>query len=174
MSLTPDGIISAAIDFLRVYVVSNVITLLIAFLSVAFGIWAVNRRRDFHLKAALRAEVIANRGVSKSLVEYVNQQIGSETTVQPMPRYYNAAYTEYKRAGLTIRLKEKIAEELANLYLYQDSVNEAGSRQEDLAYGPSSAFPNSSSLRIQNLQYISDTVHNVIVPYFDRLRDVGL
>ena len=174
MSLTPDGIISATIDFLKVYVISNVITLIIALLVVSFGLWAANRRRDFLLRAALRAEVIANRGVSKSLVDYVNNQIGSETTVQPMPRYYNSAYAEYKKAGLTIRLKERIAEELANLYLYQDSVNEAGSRQEDLAYGPSSAFPNASSLRIQNLQYISDTVHNVIVPYFDRLRDVGL
>jgi hypothetical protein len=174
MSLTPAGILTIALDFLRLYVVSNIITLIIALLVVSFGVWVVNRRRDFLLRAALRAEIMTNSGVSKTLVDYTQNQLGADVTVQPMPQYYDTAYNEYKRAGLLLQLRQRTIQELADLYLYQESVNEAGRRQEDLAYGPSSAFPNAHSLRLQNLQYISDTVHNVVIPYFDRLRDIQL
>jgi hypothetical protein len=112
--------------------------------------------------------------VAKSLTEYAQQQMTQDATVQPMPRFYSSAFTEYKRAGLLMRLKSKAVEELENIYLYMDSVNEAGRRQEDLAFGPSSAYPNAPNLRIHNLQYILDTVHNVVVPYYERLRDIRL
>ena len=91
-----------------------------------------------------------------------------------MPRFYESAYREYKRAGLLLKLHKNAVEEIENLYLYEDSVNEAGSRQEDLAFGPSSAYPNAHTLRLQNLQYIMDTVHNVIKPYRERVREMAL
>ena len=87
-----------------------------------------------------------------------------------MPRYNLVAFIQYKRAGLLQKVPRKTAEELEELYLYKESVNKAGRRQEELAFGPAAAFPNAHTLRLQNLTYIRDTVHNVIGPYHDRLK----
>ena len=172
--MDPLSIVSEALDFLKTYVLSGFITLIIALLAVSFAIWVVRRRGDYLLRSALRAELHTNSNLAKSLAAYAQNQITSESTVQPMPLFQDSAYNEYKRAGLLLKLRGRSEEELLNLYLYMESVNEAGRRQEDLAFGPSSAYPNSRNLRIQNLQYILDTINNVVNPYYERLRDVRL
>ncbi len=121
------------------------------------------------VKSVLRAEIRTNIEITKSILDYSQKQLTSEATVEPMPRYHESAYQEYKRAGLLDRLPKSSAEQLVNVYLYLESVNEAGRRQEDLAFGPSAAWPNSHELRIQNLTYIQDTLHNVLAPYQGRL-----
>jgi len=168
------SLLASALDFFKTYVLAGLITLIIALLVVSFSIWSSHRRSEYLLRAALRAEIENNMQIAKALGEYARVQITSETTVQPMPRFHDAAYKEYKRAGLLTKLPPKNMEELENLYLYEESVNEAGRRQEDLAFGPSSAYPNAHSLRLQNLQYVIDTAHNVIKPYRERVREMRL
>ncbi len=172
--MDPQTFFSAVVDFLRTYVLSGFVTLIIALVVVTFAIWAVSRRTNYLLRSALRAELQTNALLAKDLLTYAQNQITSDATVQPMPRFQDTAYTEYKRAGLLLKLKGDSEEEILNLYLYMESVNEAGRRQEDLAFGPSSTYPNSRSLRLQNLQYILDTIHNVVNPYYERIRDIKL
>ena len=115
-------------------------------------------------------ELRTNARITKDIVTYADGQLSGETSVAPMPRYQTLAFLEYKRLGLYRRLTPKIFEELEALYLSKDSVNEAGRRQEELAFGPAAAFPNAHTLRLENLTYLRDTAHNVIEPYLDRLK----
>src|SRR2546428_8079873 len=131
-----------AIYFVQTYIIPSLITLVIAFLAVAFGISLVHKRADNLLKTGVRAEMVTDMNISDSLVDYAEKQLTSDPTVQPMPRFHLSAYREYKKAGLLAKLasrKRNAVEELEKLYLYMESVNEAGRRQEDLAFGPSAA-----------------------------------
>jgi hypothetical protein len=174
MAVDITGIFIQTVDFLWSYIFPAFVTLVIALLTVSFAFWVSHRRSEYILRSALRAEIETNVQVAKALADYAKNQVTSEATVQPMPKFYSSAYTEYKRAGLLLRLPLNAVQEIENLYLYEDSVNEAGRRQEDLAFGPSSAYPNANNLRLQNLQYIIDTVHNVIKPYRERVREMRL
>jgi len=172
--MTPQGFASLAAPFVEQYVLPYVATLLIALVAVSFGLWASRRRTESSVRALLRAEMKTNAEISRSVTAYAQQQLTSEASVQPMPRYQATAYLEYKRVGLLDRISRRTSEELIDLYLYVESVNEAGRRQEDLAFGPSAAYPNSHELRLQNLTYVHDTVHNVVGPYQERLARMKL
>jgi hypothetical protein len=174
MDFTVQALIDFVVAFFLGYVVPNIVTLLIAFLAVGFGVSLVHRRGDYLLRSAVRAEMNTDAQISRSIREYCEKQFSSDATVQPMPRFHDSAYREYKRAGLLSKLSKGSVEELENLYLYMESVNEAGRRQEDLAYGPSAAYPNAHELRLENLTYVNDTVRNVVLPYHERLRDIKL
>jgi len=126
------------------------------------------------LKRALRAEFKANLRITKVLVTYADSQLSGDNSVAPMPMYRTGAYRKYVDAGLLNKLPKKIGEELEQVYLSMMSVNKAGRRQEELAFGPAAAFPNAHTLRLENLTYARDTAHNIIEPYQDRLRDVML
>lgn len=167
--MTPQELLSVTLRLGEEYVLPYLATLLVALVTVSFAMWASARRNAGLAKGLLRAEIRTNIEVSKSILAYSQAQLTSEATVQPMPRYRDTAYLEYKRAGLLDRLPRDSAEQLVDVYLYIESVNEAGRRQEDLAFGPSAAWPNSHELRIQNLTYIQDTIHNVLGPYQGRL-----
>ncbi|MDA4118267.1 MAG: hypothetical protein OK455_07980 [Thaumarchaeota archaeon] len=168
--MTPDGLATLATSILEQYVVPYVVTLVIALIAVSFAMSASKRRAESSVRYLLRAEMKTNTEISRTIVTYAQQQQTSEATVQPMPRYHETAYLEYRRVGLLDRLLLRGSEELIDLYLYMESVNEAGRRQEDLGFGPSAAYPNSHELRLQNLMYIENTVHNVVSPYQERLR----
>ncbi len=105
---------------------------------------------------------------------YADAQLSGDTSVAPMPRYKTHAFMAYKRQGLLEKLPQKITEELEELYLNKESVNKAGRRQEELAFGPAAAFPNAHTLRLENLTYVRDTAHNVVEPYQDRLKEARL
>lgn len=156
---------------LQTYVFPYLFTLVIAFLSVwlAFSISARNGRRK--VRNALRAELKTNAIVTRKIMDYADSQLSGDTSIAPMPRYSRHAYMEYKRHGLVAKLPQKIREEMESLYLNKESVNKAGRRQEELAFGPAAAFPNAHTLRLENLTFVRDTAHNVIEPYQDRLRD---
>jgi hypothetical protein len=158
-------------DDLRLYVFPYLFTLVIAFLSVwlAFSISARNARR--RTRNALRAELRTNAIVTRKILEYADAQLSGDTSIAPMPRYSKRAFMEYKRLGLGAKLPLKVREELELLYLNKESVNKAGRRQEELAFGPAAAFPNAHTLRLENLTFVRDTAHNVVEPYQDRLRD---
>jgi len=159
-----------ASDFLQIYVIPYVIVLAIAFLSVAFAFNLNDRNARYKARKSLANEIRTNSKVTTSIVSYADGQLSGETSVQPMPRYETQAFDEYKKLGLLRRLPPKIVDELESLYLSKLSVNEAGRRQEELAFGPAAAFPNAHTLRLENLTYLRDTAHNVIEPYLDRLK----
>jgi hypothetical protein len=157
-------------NFLQTYVLPNLVVLAIAFVTVvfAFALSASNARR--RARRALAVELRTNARITKQIVEYADGQLSGDTTVSPMLRYQTQAFLDYKKIGLTRRLPPKIFEELEALYLHKESVNEAGRRQEELAFGPAAAFPNAHTLRLENLTYLRDTAHNMIEPYLDRLK----
>jgi len=167
--LTPQGLADLVTPLVEQYLLPYIATLLIALIAVSFALWTARKNTESSVKGLLRAEMRTNAEISKSMMVYAQQQQTSAATVQPMPRYHETAYLEYRRAGLLDRVLRRSAEELIDLYLYMGSVNEAGRRQEDLAFGPSAAYPQSHELRLQNLKYIEDTVHNVVGPYQERL-----
>ena len=157
-------------EFLQVYIIPYVIVLAIAFLTVAFAFNLNDRNAKYKARRALALEIRTNAKVTANIVTYADSQLSGETSVQPMPRYEAQAFEEYKKLGLLRNLPPKIIDELESLYLSKVSVNEAGRRQEELAFGPAAAFPNAHTLRLENLTYIRDTAHNVIEPYLDRLK----
>ncbi len=157
-------------QFLETYVIPYVIVLAIAFLTVAFAFDLNERNQKYKARRALALEVRTNAKVTTSIVNYADSQLSGEASVQPMPRYESQAFLEYKKLGLLRRLPLKIIDEIESLYLSIESVNEAGRRQEELAFGPAAAFPNAHTLRLENLTYLRDTAHNVIEPYLDRLK----
>jgi len=157
-------------QFLQMYVIPYVIVLAIAFLSIAFAFNLNDRNSRYKARRALSLELRTNGKVTTNIVSYADGQLSGETSVQPMPRYETQAFEEYKKQGLLRKLAPKIMEELESLYLSEASVNEAGRRQEELAFGPAAAFPNAHTLRLENLTYLRDTAHNVIEPYLDRLK----
>jgi len=159
-----------ALAFLQLYVIPYVIVLAIAFLSVAFAFNLYERNNRYKARVAFTHEVRGNSKVTKEIVSYADGQLSGETSVQPMPRYETQAFHEYKNLGMLRRLKPKIADEFESLYLSLESVNEAGRRQEELAFGPAGAFPNAHTLRLENLTYLRDTAHNIIEPYLDRMK----
>jgi hypothetical protein len=159
-----------AAQFLQVYIIPYVIVLAIAFLSVAFAFNLNDRNARYKARKALANEIRTNSKVTTSIVSYADGQLSGETSVQPMPRYECQAFEEYKKLGLLRKLPPKIIDELESLYLSKLSVNEAGRRQEELAFGPAAAFPNAHTLRLENLTYLRDTAHNIIEPYLDRLK----
>ena len=163
--------IQSGYNFLDTYVVPYLIVLAIAFLTTAFGMSLLDLNRRRSLKLALRAELRTNVRVTKALVAYADTQLSGDTSVAPMPRYRTAAFQEFADAGLLEKIPGKIAGELEHLYLSMVSVNKAGRRQEELAFGPAAAFPNAHTLRLENLTYARDTAHNVVEPYQDRLKD---
>ncbi|MDA4126299.1 MAG: hypothetical protein OK452_03715 [Thaumarchaeota archaeon] len=156
--------------FLQIYVIPYVIVLAIAFLSVAFAFNLNERNAKYKARVALSHEVRANAKITKEIVSYADGQLSGETSVQPMPRFELQSFHEYKHLGMLRRLKPKIADEFESLYLSLESVNEAGRRQEELAFGPAAAFPNAHTLRLENLTYLRDTSHNIIEPYLDRMK----
>jgi len=158
------------LDFLQLYVLPYIIVLAIAFLTVAFAFNLNDRNMRYKARRALALELRTNGKVTTSIVTYSDGQLSGEASVMPMPRYEMDAFQDYKRLGLLRRLQPKIVDELESLYLSKLSVNEAGRRQEELAFGPAAAFPNAHTLRLENLTYIRDTAHNVIEPYLDRLK----
>jgi len=158
------------LEFLQIYVLPYIIVLAIAFLTVAFAFNLNDRNMRFKARRALALEIRTNSKVTTAIVTYADSQLSGEASVQPMPRYEMDAFHDYKRIGLLRRLPPKIVDELESLYLSKASVNEAGRRQEELAFGPAAAFPNAHTLRLENLTYLRDTAHNVIEPYLDRLK----
>jgi len=157
-------------QFIQVYVIPYVIVLAIAFLTVAFAFNLNDRNQRYKARRALALELRTNAKVTTSIVSYADAQLSGEASVQPMPRYETESFQAYKNLGLLRRLQPKIVDELESLYLSKLSVNEAGRRQEELAFGPAAAFPNARTLRLENLTYLRDTAHNVIEPYLDRLK----
>lgn len=156
--------------FLQIYVIPYVIVLAIAFLTVAFAFNLFERNNRYKARVAFTHEVRANAKITKEIVSYADGQLSGETSVQPMPRYETQSFHEYKHLGMLRKLKPKIADEFESLYLNLESVNEAGRRQEELAFGPAAAFPNAHTLRLENLTYLRDTAHNLIEPYLDRMK----
>ena len=157
-------------QFLQIYVIPYVIVLAIAFLTVAFAFNLNDRTSRYKARRDLSNEIRSNAKVTAAIVTYADGQLSGETSVAPMPRYETQAFEEYKKQGLLRRLPPKIIDELESLYLSKHSVNEAGRRQEELAFGPAAAFPNAHTLRLENLTYLRDTAHNIIEPYLDRLK----
>jgi hypothetical protein len=159
-----------AVEFLQTYIIPYIIVLAIAFLTVAFAFDLNERNSRYKARKALVNEIRTNAKVTTAIVTYADGQLSGENSVQPMPRYETEAFEEYKKQGLLKKLSPKIVDELESLYLSKLSVNEAGRRQEELAFGPAAAFPNAHTLRLENLTYLRDTAHNVIEPYLDRLK----
>ena len=170
MSAQIDQFWQLVLEFLQIYVLPYIIVLAIAFLTVAFAFNLNDRNMRFKARRALALEIRTNSKVTTAIVTYADSQLSGEASVQPMPRYEMDAFHDYKRIGLLRRLPPKIVDELESLYLSKASVNEAGRRQEELAFGPAAAFPNAHTLRLENLTYLRDTAHNVIEPYLDRLK----
>jgi len=165
-----DTLIQWAISFLQVYVLPYIVILLISFVSIWFAFSLSSRNQHRKARRALAVELRTNGEITKRIVEYADAQLSGDTSVAPMPRYQTQAFLEYKRLALGRRIPPKILGELESLYLNKESVNEAGRRQEELAFGPAAAFPNAHTLRLENLTYLRDTAHNMIEPYLDRLK----
>jgi cbb3-type cytochrome oxidase subunit 3 len=165
-----DTLIQQAIAFLQVWVLPYMIILVIAFACIWFAFALSKRNQSWRARRALAVELRTNAKTTKRIVEYADSQLSGDTSVAPMPRYQTQAFFEYKKLALGRRIPPKILEELESLYLSKESVNEAGRRQEELAFGPAAAFPNAHTLRLENLTYLRDTAHNTIEPYLDRLK----
>jgi len=162
------------VDFLQMYVIPYLLVLAVAFLTVAFAFNLNDRNAKYKARRALALEIRTNARITTNIVQYADSQLSGETSVQPMPRYETQAFLEYKKLGLLRTIPPKIVDELESLYLSKESVNEAGRRQEELAFGPAAAFPNAHTLRLENLTYLRDTAHNVVEPYLDRLKATKL
>ena len=169
MASSSDQLWQLASDFVT-YILPYLIVLVIAFISIAFAFELNDRNAKYKARRALALELRTNAKITTNIVNYADSQLSGEASVQPMPRYETQAFMEYKKLGLLRRLSPKIIDELESLYLSKESVNEAGRRQEELAFGPAAAFPNAHTLRLENLTYLRDTAHNVIEPYLDRLK----
>jgi hypothetical protein len=173
LASTTDQLWQLASDFVN-YILPYLIILIIAFFSIAFAFDLNDRNAKYKAKRALALELRTNAKITTNIVNYADSQLTGESSVQPMPRYETQAFMDYKKLGLLRRLSPKIIDELESLYLSKESVNEAGRRQEELAFGPAAAFPNAHTLRLENLTYLRDTAHNVIEPYLDRLKATKL
>ena len=167
-------VIQNVVDLLRKVVDPYLVVLAVALLTTGFAVALQGWRRNRALRNALRAEIDNNAAVTLAIVAYADEQLTGGTSVAPMPMYRVRAFREYADAGLLAKRPKKIAEELKQVYLSMVSVNKAGRRQEDLAFGPAAAFPNAHLLRLDNLTYVRDTAHNLIEPYVDRLKDTKL
>jgi hypothetical protein len=163
-----------AVGFLEQYVLPYIVILLISFLSIWFAFGLSGRAKRGKARRSLASEIRTNAKVTTQIVAYADGQLSGDTSVAPMPRYQTQAWQEFKVLGLHRRLTPKIVDEIESLYLSKESVNEAGRRQEELAFGPAAAFPNAHTLRLENLTYLRDTAHNVIEPYLDRLKTTKL
>ncbi|MGD1054677.1 MAG: hypothetical protein ABR867_01155 [Nitrososphaerales archaeon] len=170
----PYQIIQNAVDILWKVADPYLVILAIAFLTTGLAVALQGWRRKRALKGAFRAEIDNNAAVTLNIVAYADAQLSGGTSVAPMPTFRVRAFREYADAGLLERRPKKIAAELKLLYLNMVSVNKAGRRQEDLAFGPAAAFPNAHMLRLDNLTYVRDTTHNIVEPYIDRLKDIKL
>ena len=159
---------------LQTYVFPYLFTLVIALVAVWFAFLLSKRAARGRARRSLRAEMKTNAKVTGLITAYADGQLSGETTVAPMPMYHTRAFLEYKRMGLLEKLPRKVVDELEQLYLNKHSVNKAGRRQEELAFGPAAAFPNAHTLRLENLTYVRDTAHNLIEPYQDRLRNTKI
>ncbi len=174
MAISPPDVWNATLSGLETYVFPYLFVLVIAFLTVGLGFGLSRRGARGRAKKSLRAELRTNIAVTKAIVTYADSQLSGDTSVAPMPTYRTHAFFEYSRAGLLDKIPKKIGVEVEQMYLSMVSVNKAGRRQEDLAFGPAAAFPNAHTLRLENLTYARDTAHNIIEPYQDRLREVKL
>ncbi len=170
MAAPYDQLWQLLVAFVQYYVLPYIVILAIAFLTVAFAFNLNDRNARYKARRALALEIRTNAKVTQAIVTYADGQLSGENSVQPMPRYETQAFMDYKKLGLLRRLPPKIIDELEAIYLSKESVNEAGRRQEELAFGPAAAFPNAHTLRLENLTYLRDTAHNVIEPYLDRLK----
>ena len=174
MATSYDQFGQLVVDFLQMYVIPYLLVLAVAFLTVAFAFNLNDRNAKYKARRALALEIRTNARITTNIVQYADSQLSGETSVQPMPRYETQAFLEYKKLGLLRTIPPKIVDELESLYLSKESVNEAGRRQEELAFGPAAAFPNAHTLRLENLTYLRDTAHNVVEPYLDRLKATKL
>jgi len=167
-------VVQNAVNYFGSYILPYLVVLAIAFMTTAFALVVIDRGRKLSLKGKLRAELRSNSKVTRAILNYADTQLSGGNSVAPMPLYITRAFRGYSNAGLLEKLHPKIAEELTQIYMCMTSVNKAGKRQEELAFGPSAAFPNAHTLRLENLTFARDTAHNIIEPYQDRLRDVRL
>ncbi len=162
------------INFLVTYIVPYLATLLIALVTVKVAFSTSSAREDAKVRAQFRAELITNMKVTQEVLKYADSQLSGDVAMSPMPRYRVGAFYEYKRHGLLERVPRTVRDELEDLYLHIGSVNKAGRRQEELAFGPAAAYPNAHTLRLENLSYVRDETHNIIEPYQDRLKGFRL
>ena len=166
-----DITMQTVLDFLQVYVLPYLVILVISFAGIWFAFRLSRSNARHRARNSLNAGIRINAKITRDIVAYADNQLNGDTSVAPMPRYHTLAFLVFKEMGLHRKLPPKIIEELESLYLNKDSVNEAGRRQEELAFGPAAAFPNAHTLRLENLTYLRDTAHNIIEPYLDRLRE---
>jgi hypothetical protein len=167
-------IIRDVYDFVQSDLFTYLAVLAVAFLTTGFTFYLLGKNRRRAVRMALRAELMTNSKVTRAIMAYADGQLSGESSIAPMPMYRTVAFREYANSGLLAALPRRIAEELEQAYLRMLSVNKAGQRQEELAFGPAAAFPNAHLLRLENLNYLRDTAHNIIEPYQDRLRDTKL
>jgi len=166
--------VQTTFNFLKADVFPYLVVLAIAFLTTGFTLYLFGLNRKRSVRNALKAELRTNAKVTRVIMQYADSQLSGETSAAPMPLYSITAFRAYANAGLLRKLPGKIGDELEQIYLRMVSVNRAGRRQEELAFGPAAAFPNAHTLRLENLTYLRDTAHNIIEPYQDRLRDTKL
>jgi hypothetical protein len=175
MSATLNAVLQNVIDFVRTQdFVQDLAILGIALLSTAVGLSLAGRARRSGLKKALKAELATNLKVTKAIIAYADGQLSGDTSVAPMPKYRTVAFMDYMKSGLLGKMPKRMGDELERVYLNMVSINRAGRRQEELAFGPAAAFPNAHTLRLENLTYVRDTAHNIVEPYQGRLSDVKL
>jgi hypothetical protein len=167
-------IIRMVVNFLQTQFFTYLAILAIAFLTSGFTLYLLGRNRRQAVRMALRAELLTNAKVTRAILAYADGQLSGEVSAAPMPMYRTTAFREYAESGLLWQLPRRIADELEQIYLRMISVNRAGRRQEDLAFGPAAAFPNAHTLRLENLTYLRDLAHNIIEPYQDRLKDTKI
>ncbi len=169
---TVDTIVQQAVNLLQTYVVPQLWTLVIAFIIVWFAFALSGRRANSRMARSVEAEIASNARIAKDIVAYSEVQLGGEGSIAPMPMFEVHAFADYKRLPRYRRMSKDLRRELQDVYLNMTSVNKAGRRQEELAFGPAAAFPNAHTLRLENLTYVRDTVHNVIGPYLDRVKEI--
>jgi hypothetical protein len=152
------------------YVLPYVFLIFISLLSVLIGLWVSSSRRESRLKTALLEELKENREIAKKIDSGITENLNNMESYSPIPRFRTEAYREFRYNGLMRTLGKDVGSDISELYFYLESINEALRRQEELAFGPASIYPNAHDLRLRNISYTKDTLKNIIFPYFDKLK----
>jgi len=157
-------------SFLTTYVYPYLPILVILLIAVAFASWVQARSRTSGRKRALRDELTLNLSQANAVIEFCDQQKAGDSYVTPIPRFYKSAFETIRDAGNLRSFRVSVRDDLATVYMAIDRIDQASDRQEELLAGAAATSPIAVELRSQNLNFIKDTVVNVVLPRLERLR----
>ncbi|HEV2226563.1 MAG TPA: hypothetical protein VGR56_07150 [Nitrososphaerales archaeon] len=163
-------------DTISLLIVSNLITLAVALISVLAAQSLANDKAFKDAKDGILSEINLDEGISTALLEFIREENMNKPNrgLVPFPRYRTSSFDSFSMGGFASYLDNETKEQLEGVYLQMLIINDAATRHETLTYGVESVMSNVGPIRTSNLALVQTIVETLIRPKLTQLKEKKL